>query len=143
MFQKFKDAIVKFLGLDNFYYERIVLTKDFLKQAISYAVESHPYECFGILQGKVRNKALYITSIHFEPHSSGKSSVTTRPIPYNQPRGWGTIHSHPSGGTGASRADLRTFSSNPVNIIIGYPYSSMHLSIYDQKGNRIGFEIEY
>lgn len=147
MLKKIKNLLVKFftkfLALDRFYFERIVLTKDFLQQAISYAAESHPYECFGLLHGTVKDKRLYLISVVFVPHSSEKTNVVTKPLIFNSVTEWGTIHSHPSGNIRPSKEDLITFSKNPVNIIIGHPYSSSKISIYNQDGKLLGFEIEY
>ncbi len=48
----------------------------------------------------------------------------------------GSVHSHPSGNTRPSDADLHMFSNTgPLHIIVGYPYSLESYSAYNRNGN--------
>jgi len=133
--------LMKFFKLDRFYFEKITITEEFLKQASSYAIESHPYECYGVLRGKIIDKNLHLLAITFVMHKSEKNNVLIKPTLFSNPKGFGTFHSHPSGNTLPSRIDLESFLNNPVNIIIGYPYSTKNISIYDHRGKTLNFNI--
>jgi len=64
---------------------------------------------------------------------------------YNMPIDFsyvGSVHSHPSGNTHPSDADLHMFSnSGPVHIIVGYPYRMTDYSTYNREGIKIKLEI--
>ncbi len=52
-----------------------------------------------------------------------------------------SCHSHPSGNTHPSEADLQTFKKKPINIIIGAPYDITHLGVYNHRGELIQFQL--
>lgn len=139
IFKKLKKFFIHFLGLDNFSFENISLTKKCIEQIQAYAIESHPYESFGLLRGRVKDNTLLITSVIFIPHISEKDNVVTRP--FSGSKEWGTMHSHPSGSIRPSIQDLKTFSKNPVNIIIGYPYYKNNIALYNHNGIRLEFSV--
>jgi proteasome lid subunit RPN8/RPN11 len=108
-----------------------------LNDIISRAREAHPNEFGAMLRGTTR-----IT--HIEPildTATGRATVmfslydrlSQRSIP-----GEGVVHSHPSGSTRPSKADLHMFSRFPgINIIIGFPYTQGTMAAYDRLGNRV------
>ncbi len=56
--------------------------------------------------------------------------------------GEGVVHSHPSGSTRPSRADLTMFGRFPgINIIIGHPFRDDSMAAYDRLGNHVRLDI--
>jgi proteasome lid subunit RPN8/RPN11 len=54
----------------------------------------------------------------------------------------GTVHSHPTGSTRPSRADLQLFRKYGwVHLIVGYPYSMTQWACYDVTGRRRPLEV--
>ena len=54
----------------------------------------------------------------------------------------GSVHSHPSGNTHPSDADLHMFSNTgPVHIIVGYPYNLTNYSAYTRNGDPLKLEL--
>ena len=54
----------------------------------------------------------------------------------------GSVHSHPSGFTIPSDADLSMFSNTgAVHIIVGYPYNLENFTAYDRSGKRIEMKV--
>jgi proteasome lid subunit RPN8/RPN11 len=54
----------------------------------------------------------------------------------------GSVHSHPTGNTHPSDADLHMFSNTgPVHIIVGYPYNLNNFSAYNRNGDPLKLDI--
>ena len=53
----------------------------------------------------------------------------------------GSVHSHPSGYGGPSRADLHFFLGKDVNIIAYHPFGVEDYKAYNQKGEPIFLEV--
>jgi len=118
-----------------------VIERGAVREIISRAKEAYPNEFGAMLRGIDR-----IT--HIEPildTASGRAVVmfslfdrlSQRSIP-----GEGVVHSHPSGSTRPSGADLQMFSRFPgINIIIGFPFTEGTMVAYDRLGNRVELDI--
>ncbi|WP_236689068.1 Mov34/MPN/PAD-1 family protein [Acidiplasma aeolicum] len=54
----------------------------------------------------------------------------------------GSVHSHPSGNTRPSDADLHMFSNTgQIHIIVGYPYDLKNYSAYNRAGTPVKLDI--
>ena len=53
-----------------------------------------------------------------------------------------SFHTHPNGVYSPSPMDLISFRLNPVNIIMGNPYNSNSLGVYDSLGQNLNFQID-
>ncbi|MCL5803879.1 MAG: Mov34/MPN/PAD-1 family protein [Candidatus Thermoplasmatota archaeon] len=66
-------------------------------------------------------------------------------ILYNRPIDFqivGSVHSHPSGNTRPSDADISMFSNTgQIHIITGYPYRLTDFSAYNRKSEKIDLRI--
>lgn len=64
---------------------------------------------------------------------------------YNKPIDFsivGSVHSHPSGFTIPSDADLHMFSNTgQIHIIVGYPYNLNNFTAYDRAGKEIELKV--
>lgn len=122
--------------------EIIGIATETLDFALSASEESHPDEYMGMLRGEdartlgLDRKGTVITDVLVIPGTeSGPTSATvqTNMIP-NDLSGIGSIHSHPNGVLEPSDADLQTFGSGSVHIIIGAPYRRNAWKAFDSRG---------
>ncbi|MFC6906322.1 Mov34/MPN/PAD-1 family protein [Halalkalicoccus tibetensis] len=122
--------------------EIIGIAADTLDFALSASEETHPDEYMGMLRGEDARKlgldrdGTVVTDVLVIPGTeSGPTSATvkTNMIP-NDLSGVGSIHSHPNGVLEPSDADLRTFGSGSVHVIIGAPYRRNCWKAFDSKG---------
>jgi proteasome lid subunit RPN8/RPN11 len=123
--------------------EIVGIATETLDFALSASEESHPNEYMGMLRGEdartlgLNRDGTVITDVLVIPGTeSGPTSATvkTNMIP-NDLSGIGSIHSHPNGVLEPSDADLRTFGSGSVHIIIGAPYRRNAWKAFDSRGN--------
>ncbi len=118
-----------------------VIERSAVREIISRAKEAYPNEFGAMLRGIER-----IT--HIEPildTASGRSIVMFSlfdRLSQRSVQGEGVVHSHPSGSTRPSSADLQMFSRFPgINIIIGFPFTEGTMAAYDRLGNMVELEI--
>lgn len=117
--------------------------------ARSAAAETHPREYMGLLRGEsadtlglnesgtVLTEVLVIPGTESNPVSA---TVKTSQVP-NDLRAAGSIHSHPNGVLRPSAADLNTFTSNDVHIILGAPYGPDDWRAFDSDGEMINLPV--
>jgi proteasome lid subunit RPN8/RPN11 len=122
--------------------EIVGIATETLDFALSASEESHPNEYMGMLRGEnartlgLNRDGTVITDVLVIPGTeSGPTSATvkTNMIP-NDLSGIGSIHSHPNGVLEPSDADIRTFGSGAVHIIIGAPYRRNAWKAFDSRG---------
>ena len=129
--------------------EVIGIADSALEFARTASEESHPHEYMGLLRGEdatvlgldesgtVLTDVLVIPGTESNPVSA---TVQTSQIP-NDIRAAGSVHSHPNGVLRPSAADLATFSSNEVHIIIGAPYGPDDWQAFDTEGEPIDLPV--
>jgi proteasome lid subunit RPN8/RPN11 len=129
--------------------EVIGIAESALDFARAASEETHPREYMGMLRGEdasnlglddsgtVLTEVLVIPGTESNPVSA---TVKTSQIP-NDLRAAGSIHSHPNGVLRPSDADLATFSSNDVHIIIGAPYGPDDWQAFDTDGKPIDLPV--
>jgi proteasome lid subunit RPN8/RPN11 len=87
--------------------------------------------------GLVVTDVLVIPGTESNPVSA---TVKSNMIP-NDMRAVGSVHSHPNGVLRPSDADLATFGSGEVHIIIGYPYRRSDWRAFDREGQPRSLEV--
>ncbi len=118
---------------------RMKIAKDTLSFILEVSKSSAPLEFAGMLQAE----GDVITEVVVVPgtESSDESAVMELfmlPNIYTV----GTVHSHPSGNTRPSRADLELFGrKGKVHIIVGAPYDTSSWRSYDNKGEPMRVEV--
>lgn len=129
--------------------EVVGIAESALEFARSAAKETHPREYMGLLRGEsaanvglgdsgtVLTEVLVIPGTESNPTSA---TVKTSQIP-NDLRAAGSIHSHPNGVLRPSSADLNTFTSNEVHIILGAPYGPDDWQAFDTDGEPIDLPV--
>jgi proteasome lid subunit RPN8/RPN11 len=118
-----------------------IIERSAVREIISRAKDAYPNEFGAMIRGIER-----IT--HIEPildTASGRAIVMFSlfdRLSQRSVQGEGVVHSHPSGSTRPSGADLQMFSRFPgINIIIGFPFTEGTMAAYDRLGNMVELEI--
>ena len=123
--------------------EILGIAEDALEFALEASEDAHPNEYMGLLRGEsARNVGLdrdgtVITDVLVIPGTESNpvsATVKTNMVP-NDMRAAGSVHSHPNGVLRPSDADLGTFNTGKVHIIVGAPYGKTDWKAFDQEGN--------
>lgn len=115
------------------------ISNSLFEELMVIARENHPREIFCVL--RLKNGFLQEYILSPQTVSSEKSAVF---FPHRIGRDRSIIasfHNHPSGVFKPSVQDLKSFRLNPVNIIVGAPYNSNCMGVYDSLGNELKFKI--
>jgi proteasome lid subunit RPN8/RPN11 len=120
------------------------IDKEVIQYIMDFSKEYYPREFAALLRAKkVGNEERRIYEVIFTPGLiSGKSSATYNPI--HLPHYFdvvGTVHSHPSSFAEPSSKDLYLFSSNPVNIIVFYPFCDDCWKVYNYMGEEVEIKV--
>ncbi|WP_323676669.1 Mov34/MPN/PAD-1 family protein [Halorubellus sp. PRR65] len=138
------------MGLfDRFFRSRDVagIARDTLEFALSSAEDTHPNEYMGFMRGtparefdlgeEIHPDDYVVTDVLVIPGTTSNemsATVDNNMIP-NDMRTVGSIHSHPNGVLKPSDADLATFTSGSVHVIMGAPYRRSDWRAFDQEGD--------
>ena len=117
-------------------FEEVRVDREVLDSVIYYAKQSFPNEFLAFLDGKIKDKVLYITGLIFLPGETCETGavVHTELLPMNT-KYMGSVHSHPGPSAQPSSADLKTFSKNGYfHMIVCLPYSFETFRAYDRYG---------
>jgi len=107
-----------------------------------FARQMHPKEFVALIDGKIESETLVVKELVYQQFNSSKSSASFTSFLLGPASGLGTVHSHPSSSTQASKTDLFMFSKNGlIHFIIGFPYTKETIVCYDKSGNKLEFEI--
>lgn len=122
---------------DNDKFEKVKVDREVIDSFLYYANKSYPNEFLALLEGKIKEKTLYITGLIFLPgDTSGTGAVLQTGMLPPTMDSWGSIHSHPGPSAQPSGADLSTFSKLGVfHMIVCLPYSIETIKAYDKHGN--------
>ena len=102
---------------------------------------SYPNEFAALLRGEgMRIKEALPLPGNMQGRRSAPINLNMLPI---DSRAIGSVHSHPSGNTRPSEADLLFFSKRGnVNLIVGSPYQSLQdVSVYDSGGEELEIRV--
>jgi proteasome lid subunit RPN8/RPN11 len=122
--------------------ELLGIAAETLEFILSASEQTHPNEYMGFLRADSASKldldrdGKVITDILIIPGTeSGPTSASVKEMMKpNDVSSVGSVHSHPNGVLRPSDADLRTFSSGQVHIIVGAPYGRDDWQAFDSQG---------
>ena len=123
--------------------EVVGIAEDALTFALEASAETHPDEYMGLLRAEDARRfdldrdGVVVTDVLVIPGTTSNSvsaTVRTSQIP-NDRNAVGSVHSHPNGVLSPSDADLATFGSGRVHIIIGAPYRRSDWRAFDREGD--------
>jgi len=121
--------------------EKWKIKKKILLTIMELSKEAYPNEFSGMLVGDKDQKLIddiYIIPATINNHNSSTLRLDLVPMSFSIV---GSVHSHPSSSSQASRADQRFFQSKSVNIISRYPYQLLDFTAYNHKGEEIFLEV--
>ena len=116
------------------------IKRNILLDVCEAAKNMYPSEHASLLGGTKKNELIeeFIVPPVVSDHVSASINLFAMPVDDSI---IGSIHSHPSGGGGASSADKRLFSRYPVNIIIYWPFAENDFKAYNSHGKLIVVDI--
>jgi len=123
--------------------ELLGIASETLEFALEASEDAHPNEYMGFLRGTdARDLGLdrdgtVITDVVVIPgtESNPVSATVKTSMKPNDMKSLGSVHSHPNGALRPSDADLATFGSGDVHIIIGAPYGRTDWRAFDRNGD--------
>jgi proteasome lid subunit RPN8/RPN11 len=118
------------------------IAADALEFVQNAARETHPNEYMGFLRGEpakrlgLDERGRVITDVLVIPGtvSDPQSATVQEHMRPNDRNVVGSVHSHPNGVLRPSDADLETFHSGSVHIILGAPYGRTDWRAFDESG---------
>lgn len=113
------------------------------------ASEAHPDEYMGLLRGEeaanvgLEREGVVLSEVLVVPGTeTNPTSAEFKPIQApNDLSAAGSIHSHPNGVLRPSAADLATFDTNDIHIIIGAPYGPDDWEAFDRNGDVVDLPV--
>lgn len=125
--------------------EIVGIAESALEFARAAAEEAHPNEYMALLRGEeaaklgLEESGTVLSEILVIPGTeTNPVSAEFRPIyAPNDLSAAGSVHSHPNGVLRPSAADLSTFDSNDVHVIIGAPYGPDDWQAFDRDGQPV------
>jgi proteasome lid subunit RPN8/RPN11 len=120
-----------------------------LEFVLEASARTHPDEYMGLLRGEdarslgLEEDGTVITDVLVIPGTESNpvsATVKTSMIP-NDLRAAGSVHSHPNGVLRPSDADLATFGSGKVHIIVGAPYDRGDWRAFDRQGEERSLDV--
>lgn len=119
----------------------IGIAEDAIEFVLDAARDTHPDEYMGLLRGErarrvgIDRDGLVVTDVLVIPGTtSNPMSATVKTSMIPNVRRVGSVHSHPNGVLRPSNADLQTFGSGEVHIILGHPYRRENWRAFDREG---------
>jgi len=114
----------------------VVMSRNLLEAIFENASSVYPRETILLLRGKTSREKIQITDIIIPPlatHGQGFSGFPTYMLPMDFSL-IGSVHSHPSGITMPSVADLNR-SFGRVMMIVAYPFlGTENVAVYNRSG---------
>jgi proteasome lid subunit RPN8/RPN11 len=139
---KIENAVSKMLGLDRYDFDKVIIHKPVLENAVDFAKANVSKEFVALLSGSVKNRVLYIEAIIYQHYASDSNSALIRSVFFPLPEAIGSVHSHPGPSGRPSSADLRFFSNNGLfHLIISAPFSLCSFSGYTKSGEPADFYV--
>lgn len=131
------------LGLDRFFFERVVVRQSVVDGVCELAKTAHPKEFVVFLDGRVVKGTLWVERLLYQTYTASRNATHfSLDLPPAYPI-IGTIHSHPGFSNRPSRADLALFQKHGmVHGIIKRPYEEEDLCFYDKKGSLLSWTVK-
>jgi proteasome lid subunit RPN8/RPN11 len=132
--------------------EVVGIARDTLEFVLEAAEDTHPNEYMGLLRGERVDRVLdeatrerldarpgdkVVTDVLVIPGTESNpvsATVKTNMVP-NDRDAVGSVHSHPNGVLQPSEADVETFGTGSVHIIMGAPYRTTDWKAFDRRGD--------
>jgi proteasome lid subunit RPN8/RPN11 len=129
--------------------EVVGIAESAIEFALAASEDAHPYEYMGVLRGEeasgvgVDADGTILTEVLVIPGTeSSPTSATFKPTQVPNDRSTaGSVHSHPNGVLRPSDADLATFTTNEVHIIVGAPYGHDDWQAFDNDGQPVDLPV--
>jgi len=122
---------------------QVFIKRDMLGYIFQNAASVHPREMILLLRGKVSKNQFTITDLIIPPlpmHGRGFSGFQRYMLPMDFSI-VGTVHSHPSGVTKPSWADLH-HSFGRIIMIVGFPYKDeANVAVFNHSGEGLALRI--
>ncbi|RLG99664.1 peptidase [Candidatus Bathyarchaeota archaeon] len=121
---------------------KVKIKESLLKVVLENASLMHPREILFMLRGEKKGDTIHISDLIIPPlatygHGFATFSLSALPIDFSIV---GTAHSHPSGNIKPSIGDLNQ-AIGKIIMIVGFPYTSRNVAVYDREGNRVELEV--
>lgn len=135
--------ISKFFRIKDNEFNEVRIDKELIDSVIYYSKKAYPNEFLAFLDGEIKDKILYITSLIFIPgDTSNTGAVLHMDLLPPTSNYWGSVHSHPGPSAEPSEADLATFSKNGIfHMILCLPYSAETFKAYNKYGELVSYTI--
>ncbi|NJL43703.1 MAG: hypothetical protein HC945_00010 [Nitrosarchaeum sp.] len=132
----------RFLGFDQWVFERVEVTSDVVDAIVELAHMTHPKEFVLFFEARKVGSALRIDGLVFQTYDASEDSAHFHiQLPTLTPL-TGTVHSHPGYSNRPSDADLTLFRKHGlVHAIICMPYAASSLRFYDKHGGALPYSI--
>jgi proteasome lid subunit RPN8/RPN11 len=121
----------------------VSISEDLLQAILEGARRLHPKEIILLLRGKKTKDTFIVSDLLVPPlatYGHGFASIRIHMLPIDFSI-IGTLHSHPSGNTTPSPADLN-HSFGRILLITGYPYDGENnVAAYNHAGERLILKI--
>jgi len=139
---KIKKALLKLFMLDTPKFSKLAISSGLADDISEFARGAHPKEFIALVNGKIKDSTLLLDTLYYQTYNATEQSAHIRAFLPSATRGLGSVHSHPSGSTRPSEADLRFYNKRgAVHLIIAYPYGKENIAAYDFNGNLLQFDI--
>jgi len=136
--------IKRWLGLDRFSFDSILIKKELIQNIMNLANNAYPNEFMALLSGKIEKSQLIISSLLMQQTkvSNKGAQMDTWSIPMTSDA-VGSVHSHPSLSNKPSVQDLQFFNKHPgVHIIICKPFTKRDIKVYNSYGREMELKLE-
>lgn len=118
------------------------LAKPTFESIVIASKKNHPNEFMAFLASKKKNKVIDEIVVVPTFSDSLSASIRTDLLPFDKTI-VGTVHSHPSGTSQPSKADLKTFNrTGKIHFIISAPYTLKQLKAFNFKGGKILWKLK-
>jgi proteasome lid subunit RPN8/RPN11 len=121
----------------------VSIRRELLQTILKGARTLHPRETVMLLRGKKKKNLIEITELVVPPLAHYGYGFTNLPL-HMLPMDFsivGTAHSHPSGNTDPSQADLNHFFGR-IMMIVGFPFvDETNVAVYDRDGEEVSIVV--
>jgi len=120
-------------------YLAVSISEDLLQAIFEGARRLYPKETILLLRGKKKKDQIVVSDLVVPPLASYGRGFANIPV-FMLPMDFsivGTVHSHPSGNTMPSRADLNHFFGVAL-MIVGFPFANQeNVAVYNCSGEKL------
>jgi proteasome lid subunit RPN8/RPN11 len=112
-----------------------------LEFMLNLARNMYPREFIGLLRENERKEISEVLLLPRSTYGRGFSSLDHYMVPYTIKYA-GSVHSHPTPNARPSAGDILSFSkTGGVHIIVAYPFTENSVGVYNNKGDKLEYEV--